>query len=339
MAQKVLFPGTHMRITQDENGSVSHVGSLARDDGGESTAFDSPVLAPFDGYFARVRTDSSHETYFVSEGPVECANGYVGIVTFLFMHDNVNRFSAGTHKKQGDIIGYEGGFGNGRKDAFAHHTHREWSRGRNTTQYQNGSGTFVIANQLHEYDVCYLRPDTQVYTGGVFKPAKAFGSTAKDNMGHTFKIAEEENEMVQPLSPDNITMQIGPASSGDRAALKKQAQSLGLGYSEGAADGSGNALVYIGPASAGDQRIVLTKAAELGLGYCIYTPPAEEPDEPDKPAADELEALRAELEAAQAEAQALRNSLASVTAERDAALQRAEQAEAKIKAAQAALEG
>ena len=312
MAQKVLFPGTHMRITQDEYSTYSHAGSLARDDGGESTAFDSPVLAPFDGYFARVRTDSSHETYFVSEGPVECANGYVGIVTFLFMHDNVNRFSAGTHKKQGDIIGYEGGFGNGRKDAFSHHTHREWSRGRNTTQHQNGSGTFVIANQMHEYDVCYLRPDTQVYTGGVFKPANAFGNTAKDNMGHTFKIAEEETEMVQPLSPDNITMQIGPASSGDRAALKKQAQSLGLGYSEGAADGSGNALVYIGPASSGDQRIVLTKAAELGLGYCIYTPPAEEPDEPDKPAADELEALRAE---------------------RDAAVQRAEQAEAQAQAA------
>lgn len=353
MAQKVLFPGTHMRITQDEYSTYSHAGSLARDDGGKSTAFDSPVLAPFDGYFARVRTDSSHETYFASEGPVECANGYVGIVTFLFMHDNVNRFPAGTHKKQGDIIGYEGGFGNGRKDAFAHHTHREWSRGKNTAQYRNSNGTFVIANQMHEYDVCYLRPDTQIYTGGVFKPAKDFGSTAKDNMGHTFKIAEGETEMEQPLSPDNITMQIGPASSGDRAAMKKQAQSLGLGYSEGPVDGSGNALVYIGPASAGDQRIVLTKAAELGLGYCIDTPPAEEPEEPDKPAEDDVEALRAELDASKAEAQALRNNLASVTAERDTALQqaqeaggkaeaateRAERAEAKIKAAQAALEG
>ena len=163
----------------------------------------------------------------------------------------------------------------------------------------------------------------------------------------------EESEMEQPLSPVNITMQIGPASSGDRQGLKKQAQALGLGYSEGPVDSSGNALVYIGPASAGDQRIVLTKAAALGLGYCIYTPPAEEPTEPDKPAADELEALRAELEAAQAEVQALRNSLASVTTERDTALQqateakekaeaateRAEHAEAKIKAAQAALEG
>lgn len=185
-------------------------------------------------------------------------------------------------------------------------------------------------------------------TGRGMNPAQYMGF---ENAVGTYGAAEEEEtEMVQPLSPDNITMQIGPASSGDRAALKKQAQSLGLGYSEGPVDSSGNALVYIGPASAGDQRIVLTKAAALGLGYCIYTPPA---DEPDKPAEDKLEALRAELEAAQAEAQALRNSLASMTEERDTALQqakdaeekaeaaieRAEHAETKIKAAQAALEG
>ena len=188
-------------------------------------------------------------------------------------------------------------------------------------------------------------------TGKGLNPAQYMGF---ENAEGTYGAAEEEeSEMEQPLSPDNITIQIGPASSGDRAALKKQAQSLGLGCSEGPVDSSGNALVYIGPASAGDQRIVLTKAAELGLGYGIYTPPAQTPEKPDEPAGDDIEALRAELEASKAEAQALRNSLASVTAERDTALQqareagekaeaateRAEHAEAKIKAAQAALEG
>jgi hypothetical protein len=188
-------------------------------------------------------------------------------------------------------------------------------------------------------------------TGRGLNPAQYMGF---ENAVGTYGAAEEEeSEMEQPLSPDNITIQIGPASSGDRAALKNQAQSLGLGYSEGPVDGSGNALVYIGPASAGDQRIVLTKAAELGLSYGIYTLPAQTPEEPDEPAGDDIEALRAELEASKAEAQALRNSLASMTAERDTALQqaqeagekaeaateRAEHAEAKIRAAQAALEG
>ena len=164
---------------------------------------------------------------------------------------------------------------------------------------------------------------------------------------------QEESEMVPPLSNENVTMQIGPASPGDRALLKQQAQGLGLGYSEGAAGANGGALVYIGPASGGDQRIVLTQAAKLGLPYAIYSPEPQEPAEPGKPAEGELEALRAELEASKAEAQALRNSLASMTAERDTALQqareaeekaeaateRAEHAEAKIRAAQAALEG
>ena len=188
-------------------------------------------------------------------------------------------------------------------------------------------------------------------TGRGLNPAQYMGF---ENAVGTYGAAEEEeSKMEQPLSPNNITIQIGPASSGDRAALKKQAQSLGLGCSEGPVDSSGNALVYIGPTSAGDQRIVLTKAAELGLGYGIYTPPAQTPEKPDEPAGDDIEALRAELEASKAEAQALRNSLASVTAERDTALQqareagekaeaateRAEHAEAKIKAACAALEG
>lgn len=147
---------------------------------------------------------------------------------------------------------------------------------------------------------------------------------------------QEESEMVPPLSNESVTMQIGPASPGDRALLKQQAQSLGLGYSEGAANANGGALVYIGPASGGDQRIVLSQAAKLGLAYCVYVP---EPQAPEEPAEGELEALRAQLEAAQAENASLQESLADMTAQRDAATQRAENAEAKIKAAQAALEG
>ena len=66
-------------------------------------------------------------------------------------------------------------------------------------------------------------------TGRGLNPAQYMGF---ENAVGTYGAAEEEeSEMEQPLSPDNITIQIGPASSGDRAALKKQAQSLGLGCS------------------------------------------------------------------------------------------------------------
>lgn len=298
MSQKVLFPGTHIRITQDEYSTYSHAGSLARDDGGESTTFDSPVLAPFDGYFARVRTDSSHETYFVSDGSVECANGYVGIVTFLFMHDNVNRFPVGTHKKQGEIIGYEGGFGNGRKDAFAHHTHREWSRGKNTTQYMNNSGTFVIANQMHEYDVCFLQPDTLVYTGSKFKAAKDFNGAVKDNTGHTFIIAKEgETVDVKPIdNENNIVLQCGPASTGDRYYLKQVAENKGLGYSESNPVSGDNKYVYIGPASPGDQITVISKCNELGLSCVKYEEPEPEPSKETEELKEEIKRLVDEIE-------------------------------------------
>lgn len=186
--QKVLFPGTHMRITQDELSTYSHAGSYARDDGGESTSKDSPVLAPFDGYVARVRTGSSHETYFVSDGPVEWANGYQGVTTFLFMHDNLNRVRQGQRCKQGDIIGYEGGFGDGRKDKFAHHTHREWAKGKQTTQSRNSRGTWSIGSQAREYDVCFVRPETMMWTGKAWRAAKDFAGAVGDNFGHVFRV-------------------------------------------------------------------------------------------------------------------------------------------------------
>src|SRR5699024_8609068 len=93
-------------------------------------------------------------------------------------------------------------------------------------------------------------------------------------------------------------------------------------------------LVTVGPLSNGDQILLKKYSYEQGLGWQFseYIETPEEPAEPDEPAGDDIEALRAELEASKAEAQALRNSLANVTAERDAAISRAESAEGKIKA-------
>lgn len=334
MAQKVLFPGTHMRITQDEYGSTSHKGSLARDGGGESTSFDSPVLAPFDGYFARVRTGSSHETYFVSDGPVECANGYVGVITFLFMHDNINRFPEGTHKKQGEIIGYEGGFGYGVANKFPHHTHREWSKGKNTTQSKNSSGTYVIANQMHEYDVCYLRPDTQVYTGGAFKPARDFGSTAKDNMGHVFKIANEDGSMsFDPVTPGRSCIVAIAGADGSNLTggdvtvyLTQFARDRGLDPETAIVVRDGG-VVTVGPLSNGDQILLKQYSYEHNLGwqFAEYIEP-EKPTDVD----EEIEKLKQENESLKAENLALNNQLASVEAQ-------LEDAQSKIVAAKAAL--
>ncbi|MBD5095131.1 MAG: hypothetical protein HDT26_12835 [Subdoligranulum sp.] len=101
-------------------------------------------------------------------------------------------------------------------------------------------------------------------------------------------------QKVQALAKSAVTLQIGPASSGDRAALHALAESLCLGYEE---DETGR--IRIGPASPGDQCVVLTKAAALGLAYGVYKPGTDaDTDEVTKLAAElqEMTRQRAEWE-------------------------------------------
>ena len=128
--------------------------------------------------------------------------------------------------------------------------------------------------------------------------------------------AKEDQQMeqkVQALAKSAVTLQIGPASSGDRAALHALAESLCLGYEE---DETGR--IRIGPASPGDQCVVLTKAAALGLAYGVYEPSTDAD-------ANEVAKLSAQLQ--------------EVTRQRDDALAKADAYLQKINAAKAALEG
>ena len=86
--QRALFPMEYLRVTQNENGSTSHKGSLAMDLGGRNTGVDK-VYGPCDMRIVRVRKDSSHETYAESLEPVLWADGTVDYLNFTFMHDNV----------------------------------------------------------------------------------------------------------------------------------------------------------------------------------------------------------------------------------------------------------
>ena len=135
-----------------------------------------------------------------------------------------------------------------------------------------------------------------------------------DTIAAYFGLAKKRATVtVQALAQGEITMEVGPASSGDRKALRALAESLCLGYEE---DETG--LMRIGPASAGDQRTVLAKAAALGLTYKVYTPDADAN-------VDEVTRLTAAL-------QEMTRQRAEWEAEAEAYRQ-------KINAAKAALEG
>lgn len=119
--ERARFPMEFLRVTQGPNVG-SHAGSKAMDFGGKDTGCDA-VYAPFTGRVARVRTDSSHETYFESLEPVEYADGTVDYMTVTLMHDNVLDVRAGQVLHQGEKIGDEGGFGGGRPGRFGAHLH------------------------------------------------------------------------------------------------------------------------------------------------------------------------------------------------------------------------
>ena len=129
---------------------------------------------------------------------------------------------------------------------------------------------------------------------------------------------------VQALAQGAVTMQIGPASGGDRAALRSLAESLCLGYEE---DEAGR--MRIGPASPGDQCAVLAKAAALGLAYGVYEPGT------DANGADGRETLAAQRDDALAQAAQLLAGLKELSAQLAEAQERARQAETVLELAQA----
>lgn len=95
------------------------------------------------------------------------------------------------------------------------------------------------------------------------------------------------------------TLKIGPVSTGDRAAIRALAESLGV---EAVDEGD---YIIVGPLSTGDRATVAGKALALGLGCEDYTAPEEpeEPQEPEAPVVDlaEVIALLKEIKAGQQE--------------------------------------
>ena len=163
--ERARFPMEFLRVTQGPNVG-SHAGSKAMDFGGKDTGCDA-VYAPFTGRVARVRTDSSHETYFESLEPVEYADGTVDYMTVTLMHDNVLDVRAGQVLHQGEKIGDEGGFGGGRPGRFGAHLHLEVSRGRGIAyQVRNAQGTYCTPQQVDVWSALWLGMDVQVLDGG-----------------------------------------------------------------------------------------------------------------------------------------------------------------------------
>lgn len=189
MAQKFKFPMEFLRVSQGEDDSFSHAGSLAMDFGGKDGGADR-LYSPCDMVVKRCRHNANGELYLESTLPVEFADGTTDYARLLCIHDNAFNVVEGRVLKQGDYFYDEGGMGSGNPAAFATHVHMEAGKGKwkSCTQAPNSKGTYVIENQSHLYDLFILGDDvvkmTDPETGEVLDggyPWKRVSDLKSDN--------------------------------------------------------------------------------------------------------------------------------------------------------------
>ena len=165
--QKFKFPMEYLRVTQGENDTYSHAGSLAMDFGGKDTGADK-LYCPCDMVVKRCRQNANGELYLESTLPVLFADGTQDYARLLCMHDGSFNVKEGQIVKQGEYFYDEGGMGSGNPNKFANHVHIEAGKGKwkSTTQSRNSKGTYVIENQRHLYDLFIVGADVQIIASG-----------------------------------------------------------------------------------------------------------------------------------------------------------------------------
>lgn len=178
--QKFKFPMEYLRVTQGENDTYSHAGSLAMDFGGKDTGSDK-LYCPCDMIVKRCRRNATGEMYLESVEPVLFADGTSDYARLLCMHDGSFNATEGAILAQGTHFYDEGGMGSGNPNKFATHVHIEAGKGKwkSTTQSKNGLGTYVIENQAHLYDLFVVGDDVQILNDAGYDWVKE--SSLKEN--------------------------------------------------------------------------------------------------------------------------------------------------------------
>ena len=165
--QKFKFPMEYLRVTQGENDTYSHAGSLAMDFGGKDTGADK-LYCPCDMVVKRTRQSANGELYLESVEPVLFADGSTDYARLMCMHDSAFNVKEGQIVRQGEYFYDEGGMGSGNPNKFAKHVHIEAGKGKwkSTTQSRNSQGTYVIENQASLYDLFILGDDVVILGDG-----------------------------------------------------------------------------------------------------------------------------------------------------------------------------
>ena len=150
----MLFPLTYMDISQGENGSYSHEGTMNIDFigwGPNGRVYQAPLYAPCSCRCVATIDATNNGRVFESLQPVHTPGGLM-FVTFMFFHDNNPIAYVGRVFSQGDLIGHTGTAG-----GVADHTHFNCAIGTYAGwEHVPPANHGQLVNSTHIYDICYV---------------------------------------------------------------------------------------------------------------------------------------------------------------------------------------
>ena len=181
--ENLLCPFTDLYITQGAN-EGTHRGTEAVDVRGIQSGVRYPYYAPCTVRCIRTYPESG-QVMWQSTSNVRCANGYIGIVTFVTAHDDSMDARAGMIVPQGNQLGNMGSKGN----ATGVHCHIEFATTDDTTWFRNQYGIYRLNNEQDLDAVCFFDDTNILNRKEYLKPI------------YTSSIEQMENNKYVNLSP------------------------------------------------------------------------------------------------------------------------------------------
>lgn len=166
--QNTVFPLEYMYLTQGENGSYSHQGTLAMDFmgyGANGRIYQCPYYAPCTLELVATPDWSNHIYVYTSTEIVNFIDGTSDYFTIMLNHDN-NIYSIGRTVTQGQILGYTGTYGGGSSSGVGDHVHIEAKKGYWEGLIRNSQNVWCMKNADHIYNLLGINDTILIVDGG-----------------------------------------------------------------------------------------------------------------------------------------------------------------------------
>lgn len=196
----MLFPLSYINISQPEGGSYSHAGTLQIDFLGwdaNGRVYNCPYYAPCTCQCVDTTDASTNNRVYQSTNMVHLADGTLSYVTFEMAHDNFPITTVGTIINQGQLLGHTGTATN-----VGDHMHFQCARGTYVGWVQNSYGNWMLRNEMHIYDACYVN-DTIIIDGEGYNwrdYTGPIGPTEEERKKHKFPWAIYANKFRKRTS-------------------------------------------------------------------------------------------------------------------------------------------